>query len=425
MKHQPGYAARRHAGTWGLLPVVLLLNAFWWWPGILLAGTLGDSIAAFTHSEEALWDRLLKLLWYEPPIQIVVLILLWPGIAHLARRDRPAAFAIGGYALAGLFWGYLAGAFRALDFLQPGRHAYAWHTAGNIAAAAFFTEMLSRIRSQPRPVRWGIVLAIALLGARLFSYAVQQTAVMRLGDSRTLPFLSSIPPERLRWILRQIEAHMIPGQRLLYEESGEDVEGVPDPYQQGRFSGLLPYLAGIEVIGGPYLRAALATNFTQFGENRLFDRDEWDLSYFIRHAEIYQPSAIICWTPRSLAFCQAHPEIFDIKAVDERHLAVVDPRAQQYVGFRSRLLFATLKGYGRSTVRGRARIQAAPGSLQIQDAQPDELDGQVVLRYHHVPRLRSRPPITIEPVRLGDDPVPFIGVRPPPASTTLELGFSP
>jgi hypothetical protein len=218
---------------------------------------------------------------------------------------------------------------------------------------------------------------------------------------------------------------MRPGERLLYEESGADVTGVPDPYQQGRFSGLLPHFTGVEVIGGPYLHAAISTNFTQFGENRLFGRDEWDLSYFTRHAEIYQPSAIICWTPRSLAFCQAHPEIFDIKAVDERSLPVIDPRTNQLVGFRSRLIFATIKGYGRAASRGSARVEAAPGRLRISDAQPDELDGRVVLRYHHVPRLRSRPQIQIEPVRLGDDPVSFIGIRPPPGSTTLELRFSP
>jgi hypothetical protein len=418
-------SARRHLGTWALIPAILILNAFWWWPGLQLAATMGDSTVAFSHSDEPLWERLLKLLWYEPPIQIVVLILLWPGLVVIWRENRTAAAALAGYILAGLAWGYVAGVFRALDFLQPGRHAYAWHVAGAIASAAAFSGLARLVRPHSALIRWGTTLGITLLAARLFGYALHETVLNRVGRPHRPPFLASDPPDRLRWILKQIETHMRPGERLFYEESGNDVEGVPDPYQEGRFSGLLPYLAGVEVIGGPYLRAALTTNFTQFGENRLFGRDEWDVSFFTRHAKLYQPSAIICWTPRSIAFCQSHPELFDIRAIDERALPLVDPRTNQVVGYRSRLLFATLKGFGRSTIKGNARVAASPGRLVISDVEPDELDGRVILRYHHVPRLQSRPEVAIEAVRLEDDPVPFIAVRPPPNSTVLELSFRP
>ena len=53
---------------------------------------------------------------------------------------------------------------------------------------------------------------------------------------------------------------------------GVGLPGVPDPFQGGRFSGLLPERTGVEVIGGPYLHASLKTNFTQFGEGKLFGR---------------------------------------------------------------------------------------------------------------------------------------------------------
>ena len=64
----------------------------------------------------------------------------------------------------------------------------------------------------------------------------------------------------------RVKRHLQPGERLLYEEGGFGLPGVPDPFQGGRFSGLLPERTGVEVIGGPYLHASLKTNFTQFGE---------------------------------------------------------------------------------------------------------------------------------------------------------------
>ena len=76
------------------------------------------------------------------------------------------------------------------------------------------------------------------------------------------------------WVVDRVKRHVKPGERLLYEEGGFDLPGVPDPFQGGRFSGLLPDRTGVEVIGGPYLHASLTTNFTQFGEGKLFGKDE-------------------------------------------------------------------------------------------------------------------------------------------------------
>jgi hypothetical protein len=56
------------------------------------------------------------------------------GLVVLARRDRVAAAGLAGFIAAGFFWGYLAGASRALDFLQPGRHTYAFYSGATVAA---------------------------------------------------------------------------------------------------------------------------------------------------------------------------------------------------------------------------------------------------------------------------------------------------
>ena len=43
------------------------------------------------------------------------------------------------------------------------------------------------------------------------------------------------------------------------------------------------------MIGGPYLHASLTTNFTQFGEGKLFGEADWDRDQFVRYARLYRP----------------------------------------------------------------------------------------------------------------------------------------
>jgi hypothetical protein len=417
---RPGWS--RHVGTWMLVPTTLLANAWWWWPGLSLAGTKGESGFAFAHPEPVA-RRLAELFWSQPPIQPLLLGLLVPGLILVGRRSRAAAWALGGYAAAGFAWGYLAGAARWLDFLQPGRQTYAWQAAATVAGGAALVELAHRLRPAGWSVRLGLLLALALLGVRIFGTEVVLRLPKRLGDAHRPPFLSSRPPERLRWVVERVREHMQPGERLLYEESGIDLEGIPDPYAGGRFSGLLPYLTGVEVLGGPYLHAALDTNFTQFGEGRLFGRLDWDEGFFRRHAAIYRPQAILCWSPRAVAFCSAHPELIEILAVDDRRVTVLDYATRRAGSTPSRLVFARVKGFDGPAVRGLAHVVAEPGRLRIESARADELDGLVVLGYHSLPRLRGRPPVRIEPIRLGNDPVPFIGFRPPAGPFALELDF--
>jgi len=45
----------------------------------------------------------------------------------------------------------------------------------------------------------------------------------------------------------------------------------------------------------------------------------------------------------------------------------------------------------------------------------------MVIKYHHVPGLASDRDVVIEPVYLGDDPLPFIRLIRPPPELTLYL----
>ena len=467
---------RRHLGVWLIPVVVLASNAFWWLPGVWLSSTKGPSDFAFYHTEGVI-TRLTQIIGgTEAPIESILLAAGLPGLAWMIRRHRTGGVALLGFCGAGLFWGYLAGGLRALDFLQPGRHTYALYTGLALASASALEELVGRLRASPQGTdrfhQW-VIFGAALIALRMIGTPL--VASIRSLGSAGEPFLSSRPSPRLHWVIDRVRRHVRPGERLLYEEGGKDLPGIPDPFHRGRFSGLLPHLTGVEVLGGPYLHASLTTNFTQFGEGKLFGRagwyrlllDDlpkldlalaekelgwrnrvwleqlkkngpdlapnilsrweglevfldkvrrldpavaekifgrtgWDRRYFVRYARLYRPSAIVCWSPDARWFCRNNPDL--IRILDDD----------------GTLLIGRVIGFGGDTIRGQATVEAGPGRIRVRDLSPG-LDGSIVLRYHFVPCLTTRPPVACEPEYLEEDPVPFIRLRPPPGIRDVEL----
>ncbi len=393
----------RHVGVWTIPILVLTLNAFWWLPGIWLAATKGPSDFAFAHPEGIL-TRLLQIVTVEAPIQSVLIAFGLMGLAILAKRERVFGLGLAGFAGAGFFWGYLAGGFRSLDFLQPGRHTYALYSALALASGFGVSQALERLKGEGKEGfhRWA-TLGLILIGTRFFLPSLNAAVGSRLQNP---PFLSSQPTPRLLWVVDRVKRTLKPGERLLYEEGGFGIPGVADPFQGGRFSGLLPERTGVEVIGGPYLHVSLTTNFTQFGEGKLFGKANWGRDHFVRYAKLYRPAAILCWSPFARGFCKANPDLIE----------VVDDDGS--------LLIGRVRGFEGDAIEGKAKVKVEPGRL-IVEAQNPGVDGFVVLRYHSVPCLRTSPPTRWEPVFLEQDPVPFIRLRPPSGSTRYEIKFPP
>ncbi len=397
---RPGW--RRHAAVWTIPVIVLAANAFWWMPGLSLAGTKGDSSFAFSHSGESLLGRLLKIAWSEAPIQSILLAAGLPGLRMMLRRSPVTGLATAGFCGAGLGWGYLAAVMASLDFLQPGRHTFALYSGLAIASAVGLSTVVRRLRKLGL-ARWAVV-GLLLVSVRVIGPTLLESVRLHLAAGE--PFLSSRPSSRLVWVVENVRKHVRPGERLLYEEGGKDIPEAPDPFRRGRFSGLLPERTGVELLGGPYLHAALTTNFTQFGEGKLFERADWDRDFFVRYARLYRPSAILCWSPHARGFCRSNPDLIRIVADD------------------GVLLLGRVEGFGGETIRGRANVHAGPNRLRVTGMVPD-LDGSIVLRYHFVPCLTTSSPVACEPESHEEDPVPFIRLRPPPGIRDVEIRMSP
>jgi hypothetical protein len=327
-----------------------------------------------------------------------------PGLVLLIHRNRAKGVVLVGFCAAGLFWGYLAADLRALDFLQPGRHTYAFYSGLALAGGTALDEICRRLRDVSHGVdRFdrAVVAGVVASALLMFGFPLYSSIASRLWAGE--PFLSSRPSQRLEWVVAGVRRHVAPGERLLYEEGGFGIPGVLDPFQGGRFSGLLPHLVpGIEVIGGPYLHASLKSNFTQFGEEKLFGRRNWNKDYFVRYAKLYRPAAILCWSPHARRFCRDHPELFRIVEDD------------------GTVMIGRVEGFGGDTIEGTAEVEVVAGRIRVRGMSPG-LDGSVVLRYHSVPYLRAQPPVDCGREKREEDPVPFIRLRPPPGTRDVEL----
>ncbi len=414
-----------HLAAWAIPIFVLTVNAFWWLPGTWLASTKGESGFTFNHPEGVV-RRLVQIVnsaGVESPIQSILIAAGVPGLFIIWKRGRAEGLALIGFCSAGLFWGYLAGAWRALDFLQPGRHTYALYSGLAIASGAALDELFHRLRTGPHGVdhldRW-VMAGLSLIGVRMVGHSLIQSVEGRLAcalevrstewwgwavpDSIRVrtgpgePFLSSRPSPRLLWVVDRVKRHVRPGERLLYEEGGFGA----DPFQRGRFSGLLPERTGVEVIGGPYLHASLQTNFTQFGEGKLFGRANWDRDHFVRYAKLYRPTAITCWSGHARRFCLDNPDLVKVYEDD------------------GTVLIGRVVGFEGDCIEGAARIGASAGRIRVEEMSPG-LDGSILLGYHSVPYLKASPPVAFEREYREDDPVPFIRLRPPAGTRSVEL----
>jgi hypothetical protein len=398
------FSIGRHAGFWCLPLVALAANAFWWFPALQLTATKGGWDPSFTHPESVA-GRLGQIVTTEAPIEVVLLAGVPLGLAAWGRRRPVAAVGLGTFLAAGLFWGYLAGASRRLDPFQPGRQTYALYSAAALVAGIGAFEVAARVRSAGagRLDRWLAVAGI-LIGLRLFGPSLAGSVSGRLRGPE--PFLSSRPTPRLRWIVAGVGAHVKPGTRLLYEEGGASSPGFPDIFRGDRYSGLLPYLTGVEMLGGPFLRVMVKENFTQFGEGKLFGMSGWGRDHFVRYAGLYRPGAILCWSAHARAFCRANPDLIRILEDD------------------GVLMLGRVEGFDGGAVVGSAEVVAGPGRLEVKRLAAG-VDGSVVLRYHSVPCLRTRPRVAWDAFRMEGDPVPFIRLKPPLRPVTLQLGFFP
>ncbi|MGH7793983.1 MAG: hypothetical protein ACREQ2_03650 [Candidatus Binatia bacterium] len=236
-----------------------------------------------------------------------------------------------------------------------------------------------------------------LLAGGLIAFVVNLVQTESTGKlqlrSRTTPSLEAIKD----WIVRQTPSDA----RVLFEESGDETGFVYDGIYLSSF---VPHLTGRQLIGGPINLYNDRHHFAEFHSGQMFKRDVRTLTddELLDYLRLYNIGAIVAFHPASLQRLQAIPGLVTVEQrIGPVHLMKVNQPLTWFVA-------------------GEGKVKAGLNRLELSDLK----GSQVILKYHWVEGLTASPPTEIQPVKMLDDPIPFIKLIAPPSSVTLRIGSS-
>jgi hypothetical protein len=186
--------------------------------------------------------------------------------------------------------------------------------------------------------------------------------------------------------------------RVLFEESGDETGFV---YDGMYLSSFIPHWSGRQLIGGPINLYNDRHHFAEFHSGRLFGRDirAFTDDEIKKYFRLYNIGAVVAYHPASLKRLHSIPGLITL---DQRIGPVQLMRVNQPPDW---------------FVQGQGQVIANLNRLEVKTSGADE----VVLKYHWLEGLVSNPAATIVPVKIYDDPIPFIKVIEPPGSFTLRV----
>jgi hypothetical protein len=186
--------------------------------------------------------------------------------------------------------------------------------------------------------------------------------------------------------------------RVLFEESGDETGFV---YDGMYLSSFIPHWSGRELIGGPINLYNDRHHFAEFHSGRLFGRDiqafsDEEIKNYLR---LYNIGAVIAFHPASVKRLRSIPGLITLdRRLGPVHLMRVNQPPNWFV-------------------QGHGQVVAKLNRLEVSTA----VAGEVILKYHWLDGLISNPAATIIPVKIYDDPIPFIKVVDPPRSFILKV----
>jgi hypothetical protein len=222
----------------------------------------------------------------------------------------------------------------------------------------------------------------------LFATEIRTTMLLRAG---LRPELSAI----VEWIKNETPAEG----RVLFEESGDETGFV---YDGAYLSSFIPHWTGRELIGGPINLYNDRHHFAEFHSGKFLKKDFAMLTddAIRNYFRLYNIGAVVAFYPASIQRLQSVPGLV---TVDRRIGPVYLMRVNQPLSW---------------FIRGEGKVKARLNRLELSDLKGKE----IVLKYHWIKGLSASPPARIAPVKIYDDPIPFIKIFEPPAALTLRIG---
>ena len=258
-----------------------------------------------------------------------------------------------------------------------------------LAASYILAAGLARRSLTSRPYVLPSIVACGLL-AFLFNLFATETRSTMLLRTQLRPELTAI----VEWIKKETSAEA----RVLFEESGDETGFV---YDGMYLSSFIPHWTGRELIGGPINLYNDRHHFAEFHSGKLFKKDIQTLSddEIRNYFRLYNIGAVVAFHPASIQRLQSVPGLVTLdRRVGPVHLMKVNQPLSWFL-------------------QGEGKVKASLNRLEVSEVKGNE----VILKYHWAEGLIGTPAVKIVPVKIYDDPIPFIKVIDPPAAFTLQI----
>lgn len=327
----------------------------------------------------------------EKGFRLMLLILGTAGTWSLVRnRQRSIGVMLATAALVLFAVTYFGALSSTVKAWQPMRFKVPLDLILVIAASYYLSLSWARGGSSQQFV--GATVALGLLAFIL--NLVQTESAGRLQLRSTLsPELNAI----VEWIDRETPTNA----RLLFEESGDESGFV---YDRTYLSSFLPYLTGRQLIGGPINLYNDRHHFAEFHSGKLFQKKAQNISdsELRNYLRVYNIGAIVAFDPMSIQRLQSIPGLVTVEGrIGPVHLMQVNQPLSWFLA-------------------GNGDVRAGYNRLELSNLEGDEL----ILKYHWVDGLVAQPATRIEPIKIADDPIPFIKLIHPPSALTLRIASS-
>ena len=328
--------------------------------------------------------------FFEKGFRLALLLLGGIGIWRMIQNKHRTFGIIVASAVAGLF---LVTYFGALLLLVKSWQPLRFKVPLDlflVIGAAYSIGLWSGTR-RARPSK----LVPVLLACSLVTFLVNLVQTESTGKLR---LRAGLNPDLLavsEWIKRETPVEA----RVLFEESGDETGFV---YGGAYLSSFLPHQTGRQMIGGPINLYNDRHHFAEFHSGKMFKKGAQKISdqELRNYLRLYNVGAVVAFHPASIKRLQSIPGLVTL---DQRfgpvHLMKVNQPLTWFIA-------------------GDGRVTTGFNRLEL-----SELTGnEVILKYHWIEDLTASPPVKIEPVKMADDPIPFIKLINPPPRVVLRAG---
>jgi hypothetical protein len=328
--------------------------------------------------------------WAEKGLRLMLLALGVIGVIQLLRsKQKPLAMVLAA-ALATLFLvTYFGSLVPFIKPWQPLRFKVALDLF-LVPPAAYMCALWATKRATIAPPF--IVPLASSVGALAFlaNIIATESGAGMLLRTQIRPEMNAI----IEWIQKETAADA----RVLFEESGDETGFVYDGMYLSSFAA---HRTSRQLIGGPINLYNDRHHFAEFHSGKLFKKeihrltDDEIRNYF----RLYNIGSIVSFHPASIQRFQSIPGFIKVEQhIGPVHLMKVN---QPFTWF----------------LEGTGAIRARPNRIEATNVAGNE----VVLKYHWIEGLTATPPARIVPLKLLDDPIPFIRIINPPEEFILNI----